>query len=96
MKNHKETKTLIEEELMKDNLTSAYKKVANSIQDGINKKAQSLTQQLNISDRVEIPPTKQAYITLKDHKPEFPNNLKCRLINPAKSNIGKKKLYTWY
>ena len=26
---------------------------------------------------------------LKDHKPKFPNEIKCRLINPTKSNIGK-------
>ena len=27
--------------------------------------------------------------TLKDHKPNFANNPTCRLINPAKSEIGK-------
>ena len=27
--------------------------------------------------------------TLKDHKENFDNDPKCRLINPAKSNIGK-------
>ena len=30
----------------------------------------------------------QAYITLKDHKENFTTALPCRLINPAKSNIG--------
>ena len=25
---------------------------------------------------------------MKDHKPNFENNTKCRLINPAKSEIG--------
>ena len=28
-------------------------------------------------------------ITLKDHKPNFPNNIECISINPAKSNLGK-------
>ena len=31
----------------------------------------------------------EAYITIKDHKDEFPNKIPCRLINPSKSNIGK-------
>ena len=31
---------------------------------------------------------KPAYITLKDHKNRFDKNPKCRLINPAKSEIG--------
>ena len=75
--------------LMLDNLTANYKKADQTTLDDINKKASYLTQQLKISDRVEIPPIKQAYITVKDHKPDFPNNLKCRLINPTKSNIGK-------
>ena len=30
----------------------------------------------------------QSFITLKDHKENFENNLKCRLINPANSEIG--------
>ena len=30
----------------------------------------------------------QAFITIKDHKPNFETNTKCRLINPAKSQIG--------
>ena len=33
-------------------------------------------------------PRREAFITLEDHKPNFPNNPKCRLINPAKSEIG--------
>ena len=30
-----------------------------------------------------------AFLTLKDHKPDFKNHTKCRLINPAKSDVGK-------
>ena len=29
-----------------------------------------------------------AFITLKDHKVNFKNNAKCRLINPSKSEVG--------
>ena len=31
---------------------------------------------------------KQAIVTLKDHKQNFANDRSCRLINPAKSEIG--------
>ena len=31
----------------------------------------------------------QAFITLKDHKDSFDNKPTCRLINPAKSEIGR-------
>ena len=32
---------------------------------------------------------RKAFISLKDHKENFENNSKCRLINPAKSDSGK-------
>ena len=32
---------------------------------------------------------KEPYATLKDHKDDFRTKLPCRLINPAKSEIGK-------
>ena len=31
----------------------------------------------------------EAYITIKDHKDEFPNKITCGLINPSKSSIGR-------
>ena len=31
---------------------------------------------------------RQAFIFLKDHKENFENNSKCRLINPANNNLG--------
>ena len=33
-------------------------------------------------------PHRQAFISLKDHKENFENNPRCRLINPAKNNLG--------
>ena len=37
---------------------------------------------------MEVFAEKKAYITLKDHKPNFRTKPSCRLINPAKSEIG--------
>ena len=31
----------------------------------------------------------ESYITVKDHKKDFPHKISCRLINPSKSDIGK-------
>ena len=32
---------------------------------------------------------RSAFLTIKDHKEDFANNTKCRLINPCKPDIGK-------
>ena len=43
---------------------------------------------LDLDDRIDSLATKDSFITLKDHKPNFNNNPTCRLINPSKSEIG--------
>ena len=40
-----------------------------------------------IDDRIDSLATKDSFITLKDHKPNFNNNPTCGLINPSKSEI---------
>ena len=47
-----------------------------------------LSAKVGIDDRVEVVAKKQCYITIKDHKENFQNNTKVRLINPAKSQVG--------
>ena len=75
--------------LMRDNITANYSKADENFERDINVEAKKLTEKLSISNRVEKIAHKNAYITVKDHKPDFPNTIKCRLINPTKSNIGK-------
>ena len=75
--------------MVRDNVTRHYEKTSMDTLDNINATARSITKSLQISDRVEPIAHRDAYITIKDHKENFPNNIKCRLINPAKSNIGK-------
>ena len=31
----------------------------------------------------------KAFLTIKDHKPNFLHNISCRTINPSKSHLGK-------
>ena len=76
------------EKLLTENITAHYKKAEASTEKEINIKAKEITEKLNISNRVEPIAHKNAFITLKDHKDRFPNNIKCRLLNPTKSNIG--------
>ena len=57
----------------------------------INKVAKSIAEDIGISEKVEYLAKSTAFITLKDHKEDFSNNPKCRLINPAKPELGKVK-----
>ena len=75
--------------LLINNITSHYSIAPPNTENEINAKAATIAETLEISDRVEPIAHKNAYITVKDHKDNFPNNVKCRLINPAKTNIGK-------
>ena len=44
---------------------------------------------LDIDDGVHKTAQREAFITIKDHKENFENNPKCRLINPTKQELGK-------
>ena len=74
--------------LLNDNITAKYKKVSNQVIKNINKEAKSIVTNQEVDNRIEQYSNKSAFITIKNHKPNFPNNIKCRLINPAKSQIG--------
>ena len=43
---------------------------------------------MNLADKIERLAERDAFISIKDHKENFENNTKCRLLNPAKSEIG--------
>ena len=51
--------------------------------------AQNIAKKIHLDDRISITAKCEAFITLKDHKPNFANNPTCRLINPAKAEIGR-------
>ena len=48
-----------------------------------------LAKKLEIEDRVYSTTKRDTFITLKDHKQQFRNNPKFRVINPTKSELGK-------
>ncbi len=55
----------------------------------IDNELKHISNNLGIGDRIEQMKKREAFISLKDHKENFENNPKCRLINPAKSESEK-------
>ena len=74
--------------LLHDNVTATYKKTNANTKRTIHLEAKAIATDLNLADRIEQIAETEAFITLKDHKENFENNPKCRLINPSKSEIG--------
>ena len=75
--------------LIESSITAEYKKTTTSTVKRINNEAAAIAAKLKLQGRVQCLESSQAFVLLKDHKPNFTNNIPCRLINPAKSDIGK-------
>lgn len=76
-------------ELLQKNITKTYKKISPDSVSSIHNEAKTIAVKLHLEDRINVTAEREAFITLKDHKPNFENNPTCRFINPAKSEIGK-------
>ena len=46
-------------------------------------------EKLDLSNRIEVSAKTESYVTIKDTKPDFPNNPQYRLLNPNKGNLGQ-------
>ena len=77
------------QKLLTENVTKTYKMTNMRQVYDINNKTKSIAKQLSIDDRIERIHENESYITIKDHKEEFPNKTSCRLINQSKSDVGK-------
>ena len=75
--------------LLTESISKTYRKTNNKAYNSINKEAKAIAEGFEIGDRVDCLAKTNTFITLKDHKENFRSNPKCRLINPAKSEIGK-------
>ena len=75
--------------LLQDSITTEYQKTSKDKARKINMEAKHLAEQLKLDDKIEQTAKQKAFITFKDHKPNFPSNTKCRIINPANSNVGR-------
>ena len=74
--------------LLKESITNSYSLADDQSADLINRELKPITDSLNISDMIKAMTNTQSFITLKDHKDNFQNKQKCRLINLAKINLG--------
>lgn len=75
--------------LLNSNITKDYKKSPDTLETDIDKENKAIAKELDLDDRIYKSAKQQAFITLKDHKPNFRNKPACRLINPTKPEIGK-------
>ena len=74
---------------LKKNITKSCKKAPPETTQAIHKENKDIATKLGIDDRVDTTADKDAFITPKDHKPNFANKPTSGLINPTKSEIGK-------
>ena len=70
-------------------ITSDYKKADYSNVNSINAVSKNIAKSLDLDDRMEVLQQSEAYITAKDHKPDFHNRPSFRLINTSKTDIGR-------
>ena len=77
------------EELLERHVNKDYKKAVPTTIKDINKNDKEIASKLELSDRIYTTSQRQAFLTLKDHKPNFQNVQTCRLLNPTKSEIGQ-------
>ena len=77
------------DEMMKKNITKDYKKTNVNDVDKVNKTDKKIAENYDLENRIYTFPPREAYITIKDHKENYETNTKFRLINPAKTDMGK-------
>ena len=77
------------DELLQKHINKDYKKADDTLADDITKVDKEIASELELDDRIYCTSKKAAFITLKDHKPNFANNPTCRLLNPTKPELGR-------
>ena len=75
--------------LLDKNIQKNYSKTTVDTKTEIIEEEAKIIHKIELQDRIETTAEREAFITLKDHKPNFLNNPSCRLINPTKSELGK-------
>ena len=75
--------------LLAKNVNKEYKLQTSRNIRRINIAHKAIVNKLDLEDRVFKTVERDSFITLKDHKPDFLNKPKCRLLNPAKPEVGR-------
>ena len=77
------------DDLLHRNITKDYKKANESIIKDVTKEDKAIASKLELDDRIYTTANRESFFTLKDHKDNFMNNPKVRLLNPTKPELGK-------
>ena len=75
--------------LVERNIQKEYKKEKSQNVQRTNRTHKKIVKKLGVDDRVFKTCYRESFVTLKDHKENFQNNPKCRLLNPTKCELGK-------
>ena len=73
----------------KDNITRDYQITDSAKVNIVNQKAANIAKDVGQEKNMEIYCPSEAFFTIKDHKDDFPSKIKVRVINPAKTDVGK-------
>ncbi len=76
-------------ELKSSVITITYKKGNIKMKTNVDKSGVKIAKKAGVLERMQVNGTNSCFITLKDHKENFENNPKTRLINPSKNQIGR-------
>ena len=74
---------------IKNNITSDYKKSTSIKVDEVNKKAALIGKRIGQEKNMEVFTPSNCFITIKDHKSDFPSKVNVRVIAPSKSDVGR-------
>ena len=77
------------DKLLWENISKSYKKTERETLDEANYCAAAIAQQLGLADRMLTFREVSAFLSLKDHKDCFQARKPCRLLNPAKGDMGR-------
>lgn len=75
--------------LLHENVTKQYKKAPPNMVAKINDEADKIIRKHKIKGKIPKYQINEAFITVKDHKDQFPNKVQCRLLNPSKTHLAK-------
>ena len=75
--------------LLFNNITKCYRTSTDHLEKAINIEAKHISKKLDLDNIIECLAKNPAFISLKDHKPNFQSSLPCWLISRSKSDITK-------
>ena len=76
------------ERLLENNITKTYRKSRPDAKRDIDIETKAIAISMKIENKIECYAERAAFLTFKDHKDHFATKMQCRLINPAKNEIG--------